>query len=129
MRVFNQHVKWAVIAPLECQPPLAIDAHMPGAPSSNCKRASPNVVLNISGTQRHFSAQTRHHFCGYFTELVAPRRVSDCLVFQCRPDGQMDIYSSNAKQGAVIPLCAGKTKMVAFIQQRSMREAAGPFLN
>ncbi len=31
MRVFNQHVKWAALAPLECQPPLSIDLHMPGA--------------------------------------------------------------------------------------------------
>jgi len=41
----------------------------------------------------------------------------------------VDIDFTNAKQSAVIPLCAGKTKMVAVIQQRSMREAAGPFYN
>jgi len=38
-----------------------------------------------------------------------------------------DIDFTNAKQGAVIPLDAGKTKIVAFIPPRSMMGEADPF--
>jgi len=41
----------------------------------------------------------------------------------------VDIGCSNAKQGAVISLDAGKTKIVAFIPPRSMMGEAGPFNN